>query len=221
MHASSDPDGLGIFDLRLYDYEGVLRVPLAMSKARRPVPRPFSPAPGPLLPHRAPSHPSRHAPSRQAERLDVAQSASTHAMLFVGADKVSEFDNYFGGDEVGSGFDGGPDEGEVVVDGTRVTRLRFENSWGGIGDSGHHTMSAAWFKEYVYHVAVDARFLPSKVLAALDDEPLVLPRWDPMGAVGCSAFGGHQHDDAAPAAKEKEDAPRHEVPDNTWPTAKP
>ena len=52
-------------------------------------------------------------------------------------------------------------------------------------------------------------------------EPLVLPRWDPMGAVGCSAFGGHQHDDAAPAAKEKEDAPRHEVPDNTWPTAKP
>ena len=47
------------------------------------------------------------------------------------------------------------------------------------------------------------------------DEPLVLPRWDPMGAVGCSAFGGHQHDDAAPAAKEKEDAPRHEVPDNT------
>ena len=42
-----------------------------------------------------------------------------------------------------------------------------------------------------------------------------------MGAVGCSAFGGHQHDDAAPAAKEKEDAPRHEVPDNTWPTAKP
>ena len=49
-----------------------------------------------------------------------------------------------------------------------MTRLRFENSWGGIGDSGHHTMSAAWFKEYVYHVAVDARFLPSKVLAALD-----------------------------------------------------
>ena len=168
-----------------------------------------------------PSLPLRHPPSLQAERLDVAQSASTHAMLFVGADKVSEFDNYFGGDEVGSGFDGGPDEGEVVVDGTRVTRLRFENSWGGIGDSGHHTMSAAWFKEYVYHVAVDARFLPSKVLAALDDEPLVLPRWDPMGAVGCSAFGGHQHDDAAPAAKEKEDAPRHEVPDNTWPTAKP
>ena len=38
-------------------------------------------------------------------------------------------------------------------------------------------------------------------MEALDDEPLVLPRWDPMGAVGCSAFGGHQHDDAAPAVE--------------------
>ena len=68
----------------------------------------------------------------------------------------------------------------------RVRRLRVENSWGAeLGDLGHQTMTAQWFREYVFHAAVDARYLPRATLAALQTTPTTLPYWDPLGSTSC------------------------------------
>ena len=200
VHASSDPDGLGIFDLRLYDYEGVLRVPLARNRRapRAPPPRqPPPPSPPPRTSHpSAPSLPPGGAPRRHPVGVTTQCSSS--------APTRSEFDNYFGGDEVDSGFDGSPDEGGVV-DGTRVTRLRFENSWGGIGDwattrclpRGSSTCTTSpSTRDFCRARSRCSRRRAARAAAV-----------GPDGRRRHSAFGSHQHDDTAPAAKEKEDAP--------------
>lgn len=44
-------------------------------------------------------------------------------------------------------------------------------------------MTDDWFSEYVYEVVVDKRFLPDDVLKVMQQEPVVLPAWDPMGAL--------------------------------------
>ena len=46
-------------------------------------------------------------------------------------------------------------------------------------------MSTSWFREYVFHAAIDSRFLPARVLDLLGGEPRLLPEWDPMSGVGC------------------------------------
>lgn len=89
-------------------------------------------------------------------RVRYGESLMTHAMLFTGVD---------------------------VVDG-RPRRWRVENSWGDAnGDKGFYTMDDSWFDEYVFEVAVDARRLPAHLAAALATQPIVLPPWDPMGAL--------------------------------------
>ena len=90
------------------------------------------------------------------DRVNSGQSMMTHAMLLVGVDMV---------------------EG-------RPRRWRVENSWGtDVGDKGFFTMDDDWFAEYVFEVVVKKSDLPDELRAALDTEPLVLPAWDPMGAL--------------------------------------
>lgn len=48
---------------------------------------------------------------------------------------------------------------------------------------GYLIMTDDWFSEYVYEVVVDKRFLPNDVLEVMHQEPVVLPAWDPMGAL--------------------------------------
>jgi len=92
----------------------------------------------------------------KAERLVFHESAMTHAMLFTGVD--------------------------VVEGATR--RWRVENSWGDEkGQHGYYTMNDSWFDEYVFEIAVPRRVLPPELEARLDDEPIVLPAWDPMGSL--------------------------------------
>ncbi|REF36152.1 aminopeptidase C [Thermasporomyces composti] len=92
----------------------------------------------------------------KAERLLYGESAMTHAMLFTGVD---------------------------VVDDT-PRRWRVENSWGDKdADQGFYTMNDSWFDEYVFEIAVRRDLLPAELRAALDEEPIVLPAWDPMGAL--------------------------------------
>jgi len=92
----------------------------------------------------------------KAARLTFHESAMTHAMLFTGVDVL----------------DGAP------------RRWRVENSWGADrGKDGFYTMNDPWFDQYVFEIAARRSALPAELQAALDAEPIVLPAWDPMGAL--------------------------------------
>lgn len=92
----------------------------------------------------------------KADRLAYHQTLMTHAMLFTGVD---------------------------VVDG-RPRRWRVENSWGDDnGVKGFYTMNDTWFDEHVFEIAARRSMLPEELQTALDQEPIVLPAWDPMGAL--------------------------------------
>ncbi len=92
----------------------------------------------------------------KAERLLHHETLMTHAMLFTGVDLVG----------------GAP------------RRWRVENSWGDEkADSGFWTMNDSWFGEHVFEIAVRRSALPAELQAAFDEEPIVLPAWDPMGAL--------------------------------------
>jgi len=92
----------------------------------------------------------------KAARLAYHETAMTHAMLFTGVD---------------------------VLDGA-TRRWRVENSWGSDrGKDGFYTMNDSWFGQYVFEIAARKSALPAGLRAALDAEPIVLPAWDPMGAL--------------------------------------
>ncbi len=100
-------------------------------------------------------------PSDRRARLVARDSQLTHAMLFTGVDLVP-----------------GPDGTDVA------RRWRVEDSYGPEpGRKGFHLMTHDWFTEHLYEVVVRRDRLPADVRAALGGEPVVLPLWDPMGAL--------------------------------------
>lgn len=115
---------LGLWDAKLFDYEGVYQTKFAHSKA---------------------------------ERLIYHQTLMTHAMLFTGVD---------------------------VADDDSPRRWRVENSWGDEnGRKGFYVMNDSWFDEYMFEVAIHRDLLPAELREAVELEPIVLPPWDPMGAL--------------------------------------
>ena len=48
---------------------------------------------------------------------------------------------------------------------------------------GYLCMSDGWFSEFVYEVVVNKKMLDQETLDILKQEPVVLPAWDPMGAL--------------------------------------
>jgi bleomycin hydrolase len=97
----------------------------------------------------------------KSDRLYHHGTAMTHAMLLTGVNLVD-----------------GPGGASVP------TRWRVENSWGTEkADKGFWTMDDSWFDEYVFEVAVPRSALPEELRDAFDQEPIVLPAWDPMGAL--------------------------------------
>ncbi len=92
----------------------------------------------------------------RAARLEYGETRMTHAMLFTGVDVLDD----------------------------RVRRWRVENSWGDeTGQKGFFTMNDSWFDEYLFEIAARRDLLPAELQAALELEPIVLPPWDPMGAL--------------------------------------
>ena len=120
-------------------------------------------------------------------RLESGSSASSHAMLLVGVDLAPEEEGDREAADDGEG-EGSASGGETARLARRVRKLRIENSWGDdTGDGGRYTMSAEWFRQNVFHVAVDRQFLPRKVVSKLRTlKPRPLVRWDPMASVGCA-----------------------------------
>ena len=92
----------------------------------------------------------------KADRLIFHETQMTHAMLFTGVD---------------------------VADGA-TRKWRVENSWGSSkGKDGFYTMNDSWFDQYVFEIAARRGALPEELQSALDADPIVLPAWDPMGAL--------------------------------------
>jgi bleomycin hydrolase len=90
------------------------------------------------------------------DRLLYRGTAMNHAMLFTGVDLE----------------DGKP------------RKWRVENSWGEKGDGkGFYVMNDNWFDEHMFEIAARRSLLPARLRAALDQEPIVLPAWDPMGSL--------------------------------------
>jgi len=70
----------------------------------------------------------------------------------------------------------------VTYDDNAPVRFRVENSWGeDRGDKGYLQMTAPWFKEFVFEIVVDKKFVSQEVLDVFKQTPIVLPAWDPMG----------------------------------------
>ena len=92
----------------------------------------------------------------KASRLEYHQTSMTHAMLFTGVDMV----------------DGKP------------RRWRVENSWDDkVGDKGFFMMNDSWFAEHMFEIAVPKKYLSKVLQKAFELEPIILPPWDPMGAL--------------------------------------
>lgn len=92
----------------------------------------------------------------KADRLVYHQTQMTHAMLFTGVDAV----------------DGWP------------RRWRVENSWGDQdAQKGFFTMNDSWFDEHVFEIVTRKSWLPESLRQAYEQDPIVLPPWDPMGSL--------------------------------------
>ena len=92
----------------------------------------------------------------KAERLQAKSSAMTHAMVLTA----------------------------VQIEDDKPIRWRVQNSWGDeAGEKGWFVMADSWMDEFVYQVVVDPGFVSKKIRDVLDQEPLALPLWDPMGAL--------------------------------------
>ena len=90
------------------------------------------------------------------DALDYSFSAMNHAMVITGVNL----------DENG-----------------KPNRWKIENSWGADGvNAGYYMCSDAWFDAYVYQAVVHKKYL-GQYAEILEQEPVVLKLWDPMGSL--------------------------------------
>ncbi|KAG6464780.1 hypothetical protein O3G_MSEX014724 [Manduca sexta] len=93
------------------------------------------------------------------DRLLYGDSCMTHAMVFTA---------------VGTDEQGNP------------LKFRVENSYGDKEyDKGYLLLTEPWFREFVFEVVIDKKYVPSEVLDVFKQEAIVLPAWDPMGTLAC------------------------------------
>lgn len=87
------------------------------------------------------------------QRVQTHASGSSHAMTLIAVD---------------------------IVDGEPV-KWMVENSWGpSSGYKGCLIMTDEWFDEYMFRLVVEKKYVPEDILKMLDQEPVMLPAWDPM-----------------------------------------
>ncbi|KAG2043600.1 peptidase C1B, bleomycin hydrolase [Suillus americanus] len=95
----------------------------------------------------------------KAQRLQTNESAMTHAMVISGV----HVDEKTG----------------------RPVRFKVENSWGeDSGVQGYNVMSDKWFDQFVFQVVVHKSLATKEHVKIFESgEKVVLPAWDPMGAL--------------------------------------
>ena len=87
------------------------------------------------------------------QRVQTHASGSSHAMTLIAVD---------------------------IVDGKPV-KWMVENSWGpSSGYKGCLIMTDEWFNEYMFRLVVEKKYVPEDILKMLDQQPTLLPAWDPM-----------------------------------------
>ena len=100
----------------------------------------------------------------KADRLRHGATLMTHAMLFTGVD---------------------------IDDDGKPTKWRVENSWGSenSGINGFYTMNDNWYDEHMFEIAAPPSYLTPGMLEAVKLDPIMLPAYDPMGALAtCEAM---------------------------------
>lgn len=94
----------------------------------------------------------------KAARLRTGESQMTHAMTLTGV--------------------------HVDERSREPVRWRVQNSWGEeAGEKGFFVMTDAWLEQFVYQAVVEPGVVPREVREVLGQKPIVLPLWDPMGAL--------------------------------------
>ena len=90
----------------------------------------------------------------KAQRISTFDSGSTHAMTLTAVD--------------------------LDADG-KATKWKVENSWGATwGQKGHLIMTDRWFREYMFRLVVDKKYVPESILKASEQEPIIVMPEDPL-----------------------------------------
>ena len=55
-------------------------------------------------------------------------------------------------------------------------------------------MTDDWFSEFVYEIVVDKKYVSPEILAVMEQDPVELPAWDPMGSLACSECDQWAHE---------------------------
>ena len=62
--------------------------------------------------------------------------------------------------------------------------VEVEKSWRkDKGKKGYWTLYDSWFDNHVYNVIMNKKYVPEDILNIYEQDPIVLPPWDPMYAV--------------------------------------
>ena len=92
----------------------------------------------------------------KGESIDYHASQMNHAMCITGVNLVND----------------------------KPTKWKIENSWGSdVAKSGYYIMSDTWFDQFVYQAVVNKKYLSEQERKALEEKPIVLKPWDPMGSL--------------------------------------
>lgn len=87
----------------------------------------------------------------KGERISTWASASSHAMTLSGVD---------------------------LDDKGNAKKWLIENSWGKTGHNGYLIATDQWMDEYLFRLVVEKEYVSSKILKALNQQPITLPSWD-------------------------------------------
>ncbi len=90
----------------------------------------------------------------KAQRIMTFDSGSTHAMTLTAVD--------------------------LDADG-KAKKWKVENSWGATsGQKGYAIMTDSWFREYMFRLVVNKKYVPEKILQAANQEPTMVMPEDPL-----------------------------------------